>query len=229
MASPQRENGHVDIANEIMEALAGIRISGEEWQCLCVILRKTYGWHKKEDWISLSQFNLLTKLKKPNILRALKKLSLKKVVIIKNDNRYKPKYKFNKNYDQWKPLSKKITVINKDKRSLSKMIHTKENYTKENYSPNSDEFRMAELLFSLIYERHSDHKKPDMQKWALHIDRMIRIDSRSVEGIEKVIRWCQEDEFWQNNILSTASLRRQYDTLWLKAGLNGRERSEVVL
>ncbi len=74
MANPQKENGHVDIANEIMEALAGIRISGEEWQCLCVIFRKTYGWHKKEDWISLSQFNLLTKLKKPNIFRAIKKL-----------------------------------------------------------------------------------------------------------------------------------------------------------
>ncbi len=224
MANPQRENGHVDIANEIMEALAGIRISGEEWQCLCVIFRKTYGWHKKEDWISLSQFNLLTKLKKPNTLRAIKKLSLKKVVIIKNDNRHKPKYKFNKNYDQWKPLSKKITVINNDKRSLSKMIPTKENYTKENYSPNSVEVRMAELLFNLILERHPNHKKPDIQKWALHIDRMIRLDSRSVEDIEKVTKWCQSDEFWKNNVLSTASLRKNYDTLWLKADLNGKQK-----
>ena len=224
MANPQRENGHVDIANEIMEALAGIRISGEEWQCLCVIFRKTYGWHKKEDWISLSQFNLLTKLKKPNILRATRKLSLKKVVIIKNDNRHKPKYKFNKNYEQWKPLSKKITVINNDKRSLSKMIPTKENYTKENYSPNSYEIRMAELLFNLILERHPTHRKPDIQKWALHIDRMIRLDKRNVEDIEKIIKWCQGNEFWRKAILSTEKLRKQFDTLWIKAGFEKRKR-----
>ena len=217
MANPQKENGHVDIANEIMEALAGIRISGEEWQCLCVIFRKTYGWHKKEDWISLSQFNLLTKLKKPNILRAIKKLSIKKVVVIKDDNRHKPKYKFNKNYEHWKPLSKKITVINNDKRSLSKMIPTKENYTKENYSPNSDEFRMAQLLFSLILKRNPGHKKPDIQKWALHIDRMIRLDSRKVDDIEAIINWCQEDGcFWQNIILSTENLRQKFDQLKLK-------------
>ena len=233
MANPQKENGHIDIANEIMEALAGIRISGEEWQCLCVVFRKTYGWHKKEDWVSLSQFNLLTKLKKPNISRAIKKLSLKKVVIINSDNMYKPKYMFNKNYDQWKPLSKKITVINNDKRSLSKMIHTKETIQKKLYSPNSDELRMAELLFNLIQRRTSSHKKPNMCSWAVHIDKMINLDSRSIKDIEKVIRWCQEDEFWQNNILSTASLRKQYDTLWLKAGLNWKQnvkqKLEVVL
>ncbi len=224
MASPQRENGHVDIANETMEALAGIRISGEEWQCLCVIFRKTYGWHKKEDWISLSQFNLLTKQKKPNILRAIKKLSLKKVVVIKDDNRHKPKYKFNKNYDQWKPLSKKITVINNDKRSLSKMIPTKENYTKENYSPNSDEIRMSELLFSFILKRHPTHKKPDFQKWALHVDRMFRLDNRNVADIEKIIRWCQGDKFWQKTILSTEKLRMQFDKLWHKSGYEKRKR-----
>ncbi len=230
MANPQKENGHIDIANEIMEALAGIRISGEEWQCLCVVFRKTYGWHKKEDWISLSQFNLLTKLKKPNILRAIKKLSIKKVVVINNDNRHKPKYKFNKNYEHWKPLSKKITVINNDKRSLSKMIPTKENYTKENYSPNSDEVRMSGLLFSFIEKRNNGHKKPDFQKWAVHVDRMIRLDNRKVDDIEAVIKWCQEDEFWQNVVLSTEKLREKYDQLKLKMEAeNGKVRTGVVL
>ena len=109
------------------------------------------------------------------------------------------------------------------------MIYTKETIQKKLYSPNSDEVRMAELLFNLILERHSNHKKPNFQKWAFHVDKMIRLDSRSVEDIEKIIRWCQEDVFWQNNILSTVSLRKQYDTLWLKAGLNGQERSGVVL
>ena len=47
MANPQKENGYTSIANDIVEALAGIRIPGEARQCLDVILRKTYGWNKK--------------------------------------------------------------------------------------------------------------------------------------------------------------------------------------
>ena len=101
---------------------------------------------------------------------------------------------------------------------------TRRNKKEENiYSSNSDEFRVAELLFSFIIKRHPNNKVPDFQKWALHIDKMIRLDRRSVEDVKKIIRWCQEDEFWQNNILSTGSLRKQYDTLWLKAGLNGKQ------
>jgi len=86
MANPQAENGHIDIAHEIAEALARIRLSGEESQCLWVIFRKTYGWHKKEDKISLSQFTELTGIKKQNVNRALIKLSSKKIIgIIKKD------------------------------------------------------------------------------------------------------------------------------------------------
>ena len=114
MANPQVENGHTDIANEIVEALAGIRISGEEWQILLVILRKTYGWHKKSDCISLSQFQILTKVKKPNIIRAINKL-VEKNIIIKKDNGNVSNYTFNKDFTNWKPLSKKIThIIKKD-------------------------------------------------------------------------------------------------------------------
>jgi len=47
MANPQREDGHVDIANETIEALAKIYLSSYETQTLFAIFRKTYGWHKK--------------------------------------------------------------------------------------------------------------------------------------------------------------------------------------
>ncbi len=140
MANPQKEDGHVDIANEIVEALARIRISGEEMQCLWIILRKTYGWHKKEDKISLSQFSQLTGLKRQNVLRAINKLSSKKIIgIIKNDSSQINIYNINKDFDKWEPLPKKITlsskkittVINIDNRVSSKKIHTKETITKE--------------------------------------------------------------------------------------------------
>lgn len=116
--NPQIENGHTDIANEIIDFLCGYRLSGEEWQILLVILRKTYGWHKKSDDISLSQFYFLTRIKKPNIVRAINKL-IEKKVIIKKDKGSISNYTFNKDFSGWEALSKKIThninnIIKKD-------------------------------------------------------------------------------------------------------------------
>jgi len=72
MAEPQKENGYTPIANEIMEALCRIRIPGEERQVLDCILRKTYGWNKCEDAISLTQFMEMTGLKNPMYAEQLK-------------------------------------------------------------------------------------------------------------------------------------------------------------
>jgi hypothetical protein len=47
---------------------------------------------------------------------------------------------------------------------------------------------------------------------------MIRLDERKPERIEQVIRWTQQDPFWQGNILSTAKLREKFDQLELKMG-----------
>jgi len=84
------------------------------------------------------------------------------------------------------------------------------------YSQNSDEFRLAELLSNLIFERNPNYKKPDLQMWTLHIGRMIRLDNRKVDDIEAVIKWCQANEWWQNNILSTQKLREKFDQLKMK-------------
>lgn len=56
---------------------------------------------------------------------------------------------------------------------------------------------------SLIRQRNQNFKQPDLQKWASHVDKMIRIDKRTPEDLEKVIQWCQTDTFWQNNIFET--------------------------
>ena len=95
---------------------------------------------------------------------------------------------------------------------------------------NSNEFRLAELLLNLILERKSDFKKPNLQTWVIHIERMIRLDKRTPERIEAVMRWCQQDSFWQNNILSTAKLREKFDQLELKmtkGNQNGDRNSKV--
>ena len=130
MSSPQKENGFVPICTEVMEALIRYRIPGEQRQCLDFIIRKTYGYNKKEDRISNSQFVESTGMNKANVCRALRELS-KKQLVVKNDNTTPTTYRFNKHYGEWEPLSKKTTVVNiatvvikKDNISLSKVTDT---------------------------------------------------------------------------------------------------------
>lgn len=75
------------------------------------------------------------------------------------------------------------------------------------------EYRLSGLLFRLIKERKPNWKHPDLQQWSKHVDSMLRIDKRDPKRIYMVIHWCQQDTFWQSNILSTEKLRRQFDRL----------------
>jgi len=97
-----------------------------------------------------------------------------------------------------------------------KQSKVKSKKSKENYSANSDELVLSQFLLNLILERKPDYKKPNLQTWAKHIDQMIRLDARKPDRIRAVIEWCQQDDFWQNNILSTAKLRKQFDKLELR-------------
>jgi phage replication O-like protein O len=201
MNNPQIENGHLDLANEIVEKLFSYRISGEEYQVLWVILRKTYGWHKKEDRISFSQFAKLTGLKRPTVARAIRKLLSKKIIdVIKNDNSNINTYRFNKHFEQWGVLSKKIMVLSKkirgviknDKRVLSKMIHTKENNTKETITKETvqaiacSEKNQVNFLISLFKEVNPSYERLFANKTERGaIERLVKKNGKEV--VERLI------------------------------------------
>jgi len=96
------------------------------------------------------------------------------------------------------------------------IMNPDEKKSSKKFADNSDEIKLSKLLFNLIKKRNPSHLEPDLQKWAYEIDKMIRLDKRNPKKIEEVIQWCQADDFWQNNILSTKKLRNQYDQLILK-------------
>lgn len=104
---------------------------------------------------------------------------------------------------------------------------------------NSEDFRLASLLFSEIRKRKPDFRKPDLQSWAKHVERMIRIDRRKPDRIEAIIKWAQNDsggndgkwKGWQNNILSTRTLREKFDRLELSMGessCSGSDTAQLV-
>lgn len=132
MASPQKENGYTPIANEIMEALIKYPLPGSQMQCLLLILRKLYGYNKKHDAISYSQFEKYTNMKRRHVDRAIKELICKNVISVKKGitklgNRTTTTYCFNKDYDTWGVLPKKVRGITKKcKRVLPKKVKTKD-------------------------------------------------------------------------------------------------------
>lgn len=131
MQTPQLDNGYTQIANEILEQLSFITLSQREWNILMFVLRKTWGWKKKEDRISLSQFQDGCRLNHGHVCKLLKSLVYRKI-LLKKDN----VYSFNKNYSEWggSLTSESITAesITTDNRVVSPVRHTKETITKEN-------------------------------------------------------------------------------------------------
>jgi phage replication O-like protein O len=119
MANPQAENGHIDIANELGEAFARLYLSAGESRILWAILRKTYGWHKKFDRISFTQFERLTGMDRRYIADALSKL-IKRRIVVRRGNKHKLEYALNKDYDQWQSLPMETMNQAKHLRSLPK-------------------------------------------------------------------------------------------------------------
>lgn len=99
MASPQKENGYIPIANELAEAFAKIHLNGREWQVIWVIIRKTYGWGKKKAQISLSEISKLTGINRKNVWKTIS--SLIKKNIIKKVKSIPAIYSLQKNYEKW--------------------------------------------------------------------------------------------------------------------------------
>lgn len=80
MANPQIEHGYTKIANKIMDALCKNDISGSEFMIILAVMRRTYGWSKKEDQISLTEFQKLTCMNKKRIIRAIKNLVSRRIL-----------------------------------------------------------------------------------------------------------------------------------------------------
>jgi hypothetical protein len=103
--------------------------------------------------------------------------------------------------------------------------HTEEKREEETSTPRANTLgeERAEslcLLLSLLIKDRDPHAKtdPGSPRWLDAIRLLIDRDGRSPEEVEHVIRWCQKDDFWRQNILSAPKLRAKFDQLYAKAG-----------
>lgn len=129
----QKEDGHTAINNEVLEQLVKQCLLGSEYQVIFLVLRKTWGWHKTEDIISLTQFELGTGLTRPTITKTIKNLVSMNILVKRSLlGKQEKSYKINKYHNQWLVNTTQL-VKNNSKTSkavltnlVKRGLHTKE-------------------------------------------------------------------------------------------------------
>lgn len=257
MKTPQTENGYTRIANELLEAIISSGLSGREMEIVFCVIRMTYGFHKKEDWISYSTFEKMTGQTRSTVWRSLEKLVAWRILVASKQPG-KTFYRLNKDYSQW-AVARTQLVASRKRSSCVEEIKvvasaqpTKETITKETiqkktiveppvlrkekkadkkkiFDLDSDAYKLSELLYQKCIENNPNFPGRDLQSWAKHMDLLLRVDKYPPRLVEAVIKWCQADSFWKCNILSTSKLRKQFPQLILKAKEHHEKNTIVVI
>jgi phage replication O-like protein O len=105
MANPQLEDGYTPIANEILESLVRTHLSSNQWRVLLCIIRRTYGFHKKVDYIANRQIVEATGLCKAVVSRALHDLNDLSLIV-----RTGKLIGFQKDWGKWGKLAEQSTL-----------------------------------------------------------------------------------------------------------------------
>ncbi|HIE8608087.1 TPA: replication protein [Klebsiella variicola subsp. variicola] len=80
----------------------------------------------------------------------------------------------------------------------------------------ADDLKAAGWIFDKTLTVNASLSEPNWVEWANTIRLMRMQDKRSHYEICELFKWANEDSFWQNNILSPTSLRKQWDQLTTK-------------
>lgn len=81
-----------------------------------------------------------------------------------------------------------------------------------------EDLRLAKWIFSLIQTLNPNHREPNLDSWANDVRLMRERDKRSRREIAELFDWANKDDFWRTNILSPATLRKQWDRLVIQRG-----------
>lgn len=201
--TPQLEDGFTRIANDILDGLSKTNLSSYQSRIVYAIFRKTYGWHKKEDFISISQLVEMTGLHKAHASRAKKELIERNIVTNRGN-----KIGFQKNASLWLKLPIGVTthsavkvtnrgnrVTNRGNKKLPIGADTKEK--KETITKERDILDMFNKAMKTKY-RTVPHK--NLEYW---------LSIYSLEEIGEAIGNIPKDGFWKDKMSLEVLFRRK--------------------
>lgn len=106
---PQLEDGYTRIANELFEAILGFGFTQRQILVLLTILRKTYGYGKKEDDMSASQIAEICSVGRQHVTTVLGELA-RMNVISKKPGQFGMIVGINKRYSDWLPFERATKI-----------------------------------------------------------------------------------------------------------------------
>ena len=114
------------------------------------------------------------------------------------------------------------------KKEVSSEISDDDTPTKKKttFDHDHEAYRAAAWLSSQIQQRRPERKPDrdsDLQRWADSLDKLNRIDRYDWDLISDVLTFSQRDDFWQRNILSGQTFRKQFDKLLMQMPARGRD------
>ncbi|MFW7801408.1 replication protein [Klebsiella pneumoniae] len=139
------DDGFTRIANELLEAVMRAGLSQHQLLVFMAVMRKTYGFNKKSDWVSNEQLSELTGIL-PHKCSAAKSVLVKRGILTQTGR----VIGINKTVSEWsslpvkgtekKPYLKKVTLPESGKKSLPEsgnayypnQVNTKDKHTKDN-------------------------------------------------------------------------------------------------
>ncbi|MEZ7027306.1 replication protein [Klebsiella variicola] len=139
------DDGFTRIANELLEAVMHAGLSQHQLLVFMAVMRKTYGFNKKSDWVSNEQISVLTGIL-PHKCSAAKSTLVKRGILTQTGR----VIGINKAVSEWSPLPvkgtekkpylKKVTLPESGKKSLPEsgnayypnQVNTKDKHTKDN-------------------------------------------------------------------------------------------------
>ena len=148
--SPQLENGYTRIANDLLDAMVAAGLTARQWAVSMAIVRKTYGFNKKQDDIGLGQLAAMTGIDKAHLSRTVRELADLKI-LTRTVGTHGHNLGINKNFGQWglpkeQPVAESATRCQKSNPPVAesatppvaKRATTKDNPSKDNYQKTKD-------------------------------------------------------------------------------------------
>ncbi len=235
------------LPNSVIDELLA-DLTGAELKCYLYVLRKTKGWNKEEDAISVSQFMKVTGLSNRKVIDAcerLVELGLLEQKIGSNKIKVFSVKDYKTSSSEESSLVKKVhsgseesslsvvkkvhtqnnninnTTKNNNTSSSEKFFQTEQRVKKYSFSP--DDMRAAEWIFELLKKLNPEFKVKSMDSWANCVRLMRERDGRTHRDICELFQWANQDPFWSLNILSPSSLREKWIQLSIKKQASERK------
>jgi phage replication O-like protein O len=209
MASPQKENGHIRIANELYEKILVSNFTKRELKIILAIIRFTYGFNRKEWELSVRFISKATGIEFQHISNSITSLIDKNVIMISESSTHKQGriIKLNKDYETWNlNRSQNSDSSQKSDGSVPKKVTVRvpKTVTKKDNKDNLKKEDRANLFAEKVYSNNGYPKEElsaFIEYWTESGEnqKKMRYEMEKVFDIDRRLKtWMRNKEKWES-------------------------------